>query len=110
MIGIAIGFFPTTSDAEVFFDVRQDDVARFTLTGDGHSYAVDLTDGHFEVDGVPFKMHEEPLKDFRLIFFRKHTHNFNLEYKELSHDVVYRMGWQTTNEKGENVQRVMEID
>lgn len=92
-----------------FFDVHQDDVATFTLKGDGHSYTVDLRDGHFEVDGVPFAMHEEKLSNFRLVFFRHHTHGFNQAYEELSHEIVYRMGWQCTVD-GENYQKVMQIN
>jgi len=91
-----------------FFDVDHDKLVRFHLVGD-HKFTVDLRDGHFEVNGVSFFMHEEPLKDFRLIYFRKHTHHFNIQYEEKAHEIVYRMGWQTTNEKGENVQRVLEI-
>jgi len=94
-----------------FFDVRQDDVARFELNGEGHGYAVDMTDGHFEIDGVPFRMHEEELSGFRLIFFRQHTHQFSVgaeSNKELSHDIVYRIGWQCTV-GGKNYQQVMHI-
>ena len=93
-----------------FFDVKQSEVKRFWLEGEGHKYLVDLIDGHFEIDGVPFKLHDENLKDFRLIFFRRHRHQFNRETREeLSHETTYRLGWQTNNEKGENIQRVMEI-
>jgi|SRR5665213_344168 len=92
-----------------FFDVKQDDVETFTLTGDGHSYLVDLRDGHFEIDGVPFQMHEEHLSDFRLVFFRRHTHQYQQStLSELSHEMVYRMGWQCTVD-GENYQEIMQI-
>lgn len=93
-----------------FFDVKQDEVATFTLEGEGHTYSVNLIDGHFEVNGVPFAMHEEALSGFRLIFFRQHTHNFIAgSGEEIKHDIVYRLGWQCTV-NGENVQRVMQID
>src|SRR3990167_2973956 len=63
-----------------------------------HSYGVDLEDGHFEIDGVPFKMYEGWVKDLRLIFFRQHTHHFMMsEYtatREAAHSIVYRFGWQ----------------
>ena len=93
-----------------FFDIRQDDVKKFSLTGEGHIYLVDLTDGHFEVDGVPFRFHNEDLKDFRLIYWRQHTHIYGVvKLNEKSHEIVFCMGWQANNEKGENIQRVMEI-
>lgn len=96
-----------------FFDVRQEELKSFTLTGAGHSYKVDLSDGHFEVDGVPFRMHEEQdLSGFRIIFFRQHTHSFNQTREkttEIAHDIVYRLGWQCTV-KGQNYKQVMQID
>ena len=78
------------------------------VPGGNHRYSVHLDDGHFEINGVSFKMHEEELSDFRLIFFRHHTHSFNQYRDELSHEIVYRFGWQTTKD-GENYQRVMQI-
>lgn len=76
------------------------------------SYGVDLLDGHFEVNGIPFKMHEGWVKDLRLIFFRRHTHHFMMsnytKMREKEHTMVYRIGWQTT-QNGQNIQRVMEI-
>lgn len=96
-----------------FFDIDQERVVRFTLKGEGHTYTVDLTDGHFEVNGVPFKMHEEDhLDDYRLIFWRRHRHSFNVgaeKNEELSHETVYRVGWQATF-KGEKREQVMQID
>lgn len=97
-----------------FSDVRIDDVHRFYLVGAEGSFCVDLNDGHFEVNKVPFYMHDcgEHLKDFRLIFYRQHTHNVNIgvnSFKELSHEINYCIGWQTNDEKGNNIKRIMEI-
>lgn len=105
-----------------FYDIDQDRLVKFILApspedecGDGHVYSVDLVDGHFEVDGVPFKMHEEAnLLGFRLIFWRNHTHDFlvgkdpDAEPEEVNHRIVYRLGWQCTVDDV-NHQRVMEI-
>lgn len=98
-----------------YYDVVQDQVASFSLEGEGHCYLVSLVDGHFEVDGVPFRMHELPLKDYRLVFWRTHTHSFNQRLdtggiKEVNHEMVYRFGWQANDEKGNNIQEIMEID
>ena len=61
-----------------FFDLKQEQLKTFQLEGNGHTYLVDLTDGHFELDGVPFRFHEYPLTDIKLVYFRRHTHNFNV--------------------------------
>lgn len=94
-----------------FYDVDQEKLAYFVLKGDGHEYGVDLRDGHFEIDGIKFFMHEVPLKDFRLVFFRQHTHHFNVGavgQEETSHEIVYRLGWQCTV-NGKNYQEIMQI-
>lgn len=91
-----------------FYDVRKDQVKRFTLSDGTNNFTVDLRDGHFEINGIPFYFHEENYKDYRLIFFRKHKHNFNTNFEEISHTVTYRIGWQTTHE-GKNVKRIMEF-
>ena len=97
------------SKRSAFFDIIQEKLVRFSLVGDGRVFSVDLTDGHFEINGIPFRMHDESIENIRLIFFRKHTHNYNLALEEQSHDIIYRMGWQA-NLHGSNTQRVMEID
>lgn len=84
----------------------------------GDMYAVDLVDGHFEVNGTPFFLHEQPIKDLRVIFFRQHTHTYRISEsktvqggttrKELEHNIVYRMGWQCTID-GKNYQQVMQF-
>ena len=79
-----------------------------------NTFGVDLIDGHFEINGLPFKCHEERLSNLRLIFFRRHTHsktmsnNPLLDGKNETHDIVFRFGWQAT-QNGKNVQEVIEI-
>lgn len=96
------------SKRSAFFDIIQEKLIRFSLVGDGRVFSVDLTDGHFEINSISFRMHDESIENIRLIFFRKHTHTYNAE--ELSHDIVYRIGWQANLANGSNIQRVMEID
>lgn len=98
-------------------------LATFSLTDGRNSFTVDLQDGHFTINRVPFYLHEErEAWDFRLIFFRQHTHHFNqrVDYKDahwqevgkpkqVNHEIVYRMGWQATVD-GKNVQRIIEFD
>lgn len=97
-----------------YYDIDHDKLVAFVLRGEGHEYGVDLRDGHFEIDGVQFFMHEDnKMKDFRLVFWRRHTHSFNQkvngETVPVGHEVVYRFGWQATRD-GENQQEIMQID
>lgn len=98
-----------------FFDVKQDNVKEFILKSDEDIFSVNLDDGHFEVNGIPFFMHDSGLglKDFRLIFYRQHEHKFNINgngtKEQLSHDISYCIGWQTNDENGMNVKRIMEV-
>lgn len=105
-----------------YFDVKQEEVKTFTLNGEGHSYTVDLDDGHFEIDGLSIEQNPEgkpPLKDLRLIFWRNRTHLMNVTYENETGNVVgneqlglvtrYRLGWQSTID-GKNYQEVMQIN
>ncbi len=94
-----------------FYDVEQDKVVSFTLVGDNKIISVYLNDGHFEINDVPFFMHDTglDLKDFRLIFYRQHEHKFNIGLQELSHDIKYCIGWQTNDANGNNIKRIMEV-
>src|ERR1035441_4286275 len=81
---------PTKS---AFYDVlqREDDLISFGLFAAGHTYAVDLTDGHFEVDHNPFAAQDprtklDPSSKFRLIYFRKVRRAFNTDLEELGVD------------------------
>ena len=98
----------TDPKRSAFFDIKQNEVKRFTLAG-GNTFSVDLTDGHFEVNGVPFRVHSGDLKDFRLIYWRQHTHTFGMKLNEQSHEIAFCIGWQTNDEKGQKVQRGIKI-
>lgn len=98
-----------------FYDVlkkgESTPLVSFVLKGDGHEYGVDLRDGHFEIDGVSFRMHEYEVVDLELVFFRQHTHSFiqaRVKDTEISHTVAYRIGWKLKSDP-RNI-RVMEID
>lgn len=112
-------------DKNAFFDILYrpikpiETLVRFSLIDSDtksfkrHVYTVDLRDGHFEVDGVAFRLHEEDfLKDFRLIFFRRHFHHTVIggEQKgQESHEVQCHLGWQTSV-KGKNYQKTINFD
>jgi|GEM_PF-6432585 len=56
-----------------------------------HTYGVDLRDGHFEVDGVPFfpyRVDREKYTDFQLIYLRTLRHDKPLRFDEESGEMV----------------------
>src|SRR4051812_41703280 len=88
---------PTRS---AFYDVVQklDAVEVFGLVNDQNTYAVDLRDGHFELNGVPFEVHSgtqlPPDCVFRLIYFRRCRHTVTMGYSEMQdHSVEFHFGW-----------------
>ena len=94
-----------------FYDVKIDEVKSFFIFNDEHTYSVNLEDGHFEVDGVPFFMHDlnTNLTGFKLVFFRRHTHDFNAQDgTEMRHEIVYHMGWECSI-NGKNYTQVMKV-
>ena len=95
---------PGTGSA--FSDIEHDKLTGFALQGEGHTYAVDLLDGHFEIDGIPFKVYDENINNRRLIYFRR---NFYHTGAETGHEVEYHLGWQGNDSTGKNIQRVIII-
>ena len=103
-----------------YFDVAQNERAgnlptRFELTDGVKTFAVDLQDGHFEVNGLPFRMHELdiPYYNRRLIYFRRHTHTTTSGGDQAGHTIVFRFGWQgnvSADITSANYQQVMELD
>lgn len=102
----------TDEKRSCFFDIIQDDVKTFFLIGVNNIYSVNILDGHFEINNVSFYLHDKAQKmtNRRLIFFRQHTHEFNQDLKEQSHEIMYRFGWQANDEKGNNIQHIIEIE
>jgi hypothetical protein len=96
-----------------FYDVLQaveqgKKIQYFMLVGNGHVYTVDLLDGHFEINGLPFKTHEENhFTDYRIIYFRRHFHDATNE-GFTNHRIEYHLGWQTTFQ-GKNYKRFIVI-
>ena len=95
-----------------FFDVSQDDLVRFFLVEQkllGHKIAVDLRDGHFEVDGLHLTTEPPIGGKLRIIFYRQHQHDFNTKtLKETAHRVTYFIGWKT-NIAGKNYQKIIGV-
>lgn len=83
-----------------FYDVLQHPakLEYFTLVGDGNVIKVDLRSGIFYVNGLAVLLESEKLPTipdkFDLIFYRQHTHHFNLKHEEIDHNIEYFIGWK----------------
>lgn len=93
-----------------FYDIQDKNIKTFKLEGAGHTYLVDLTDGHFEIDGVQFGVGEPILtaEPLRLIYFRRnYIHHAGTEILGAEQD--FFIGWQTNDENGKNIKRMIQI-
>ena len=91
-----------------FYDIYHERLLAFGIEGDNNAILVDLRDGSFQINGTSFEVYDRDVKDRRLVFFRRHTHKFNIELDELDHAIQYCIGWQGNDpETGANVQRVL---
>ena len=107
------------SARSAFYDVvqRLAEVETFTLTkqdGRPHTFSVNLLDGHFEIDCVPFCAQAEELPSeptsFRLIYFHRHQHKV-IQGQSMTGEassVVYHIGWQTTID-GKNFRTMISV-
>lgn len=118
-----------------FYDLLQraekSPIENFTLwqvepdpdTGFRKIFSVHLKTGLFSINGIFFRMHDEELSGFKLIFFRKHQRRINQQViadgkggwapgkaEELDHVITYRIGWEAHDGKGNKVQRIMEFE
>lgn len=84
----------------------------FVLHNEKQTVGVDLRDGHFEINTVPFFQHRPELDEysnFRIIYYRTVNSHQNTVTKETFTEVVsYTIGWQTTH-NGENIQKTLTI-
>ena len=90
-----------------FYDVEQEKIKRFSLVGKGHLITVDLTDGHFEVDGRKIYTKVPPVK-LNLLYFQRVQQTIGTG-GESSERRRYYIGWQTKY-KGKDVKYEMGID
>ena len=95
-----------------FYDVLQEisSVRAFSLNNveTGDEYLVDLADGHFEINQIPFLMYDEPVKNPRLIYFRRNV--VSVFGDNVSQGISsYHFGWQWNCSDGSNIQRIMKI-
>ncbi len=101
-----------TPGKNAFYDVLKqlENVRAFALYNQetNDEYLVDLDDGHFELNQVPFRLHEEEyLTNIRLIYFRR-----NYIYSGSSgnsHDIHFFLGFQANDATGQNVKKLMRL-
>ena len=103
----------TKEGGSSFSDVDLANLVKFYLVSGTVFYSVDLRTGCFEINGIPFILYDLPVENRRLIFFRKHRHEFTSNGKdkpeEKSHIITYRLGWQANDADGKNIERVIEF-
>lgn len=89
----------------------------FAITDGNIVFAVDLVDGHFEINGVPFYQHRQelqPLQDFELVYWRTTEQTLvvgGARDGECSSRVAgYTIGWKARDKRGEEVERTISIN
>jgi hypothetical protein len=92
-----------TPGKNCYYDVMgRADLVSFVITDGEQVFGVDLRDGHFEVNGVPFFQHRPDLptqafKDFDLIYSRTLKHEIEANTNEPIRDWIsaYTIGWKS---------------
>lgn len=92
---------------------KESDLVSFVIHNDEQSLGVDLRDGHFELNSIPFWQHRPELttyKDFRIVYYRTVQRILNqVTTEEIDAQVLgYTVGWQVTHD-GKNVQRFVVV-
>ena len=82
-----------------YFDVDQDNLRQFYVSDfESMAFGIDLETGRFSSsvrDAIStFFVGNPGPKPYKLVFWRQHTHNFNVEYEEQSHVVKYILGYE----------------
>lgn len=109
-------------DKSSFFDVLflekngENPLLRFELSNGVNTYAVNLKDGSFEVNNVPFVIMNKPeisenfiLTNYRLIFFRRVTKIFSPNNMYQGEKIEFNFGWQANDPSGNNIKQIMTI-
>lgn len=103
---------PTKS---AYYDIDHDRLIAFALHDATNEYLIDLRDGHFEINQVPFKLHEyDSPEPKRLIYFHRNQRDlaFSPEgefQEELAHRREFHLGWQSTVDS-KNIQHTIRFD
>lgn len=96
-----------------FYDVLQEKIKRFSVVGKGMIFTVDLTDGHYEINGKTMYSKLPPGKcNLELIYYRQVQQRLGIgpDGKQKFLPIVrYFIGWQA-NYKGKNYKSEMGVD
>ena len=99
-----------TEGKNAFYDVLQrlNDLRAFALYNQEtqDEYLVDLQDGRFEINGASFILHEEPVSNLRLVYFKRNR--ISMMTGE-HYDPLFFIGFQGNNALGQNVQRTITV-
>ena len=91
-------------------DTEDNPLISFVLHNDELSWGVDLRDGHFEINGVPFWQHRPELdnyKNFRVIYHFTTQRSFTQGVGEHDSSIIgYNLGWQVSH-LGKNVKKML---
>lgn len=106
----------TTPGRSTFYDVLQHKIKRFSLSGKGMLFTIDLTDGHYEVNGNIMHTKLPPGKcELKVIYYRQVEQRLVRGVKDkdvgktLEPIVRYYIGWQA-NYKGKNYKFELGVD
>lgn len=93
-----------------FYDVLQAHVKKFSLVGKGHIFSIDLTDGHYEIDGKTFYTKTPPTNsELKLIYYRQVEQKITSDFNTLTPTTRYFIGWQA-NHRGKNYKFELGVD
>jgi hypothetical protein len=93
-------------------------MTHFGIYGESNTFAVDLLDGHFEVNGIPVWLQPvsqdiiPPGGRYDLIYFRDHRHEFVMcseRIDQINHQVGYRFGWDYLAPDGQTYTQTMVV-
>lgn len=86
----------TNPEKSCWYDVVPERVKRLSLVGKGHIVTVDLTDGHFEVDGRNMPPKEWPHSKPFPVYFHRVEQSMGLNCNEKR---TYFIGWKTATQE-----------
>lgn len=100
-----------------FFDVLEyqqtSPLTSFVLTSEGRpTFGVDLRDGHFEVNQIPFfpyRVDREQYSNFRVIYYRNVEHRKDVITGTVTSILGYTLGFQALTEDDKSVKHIIKI-
>ncbi len=85
----------------------------FALSNESAVYLINLDSEcpYGEINAAKFRLSAKPVKDVRLIYFRKRSEMFTPNFEGMSSQTIFCLGYQGNDiQTGENVQYILEIE